>query len=121
MKVIFFFNKIYDKIEEDREHNGEMFDKDFLEYMKKESNEGKRLEKNQMKQRKPELGKIVLQNDYVPKVELSKRHVSLNLLRTNSNCSANLSGSKKHRYQYDEESIASEQAQKLGALNVMMM
>jgi hypothetical protein len=110
-----YFNEIYDRIEEDRTHNGDTFDKYFLEIMKKESNEGKRLEKLKTKQSKPESGKIVLRNDYVPNLESRKRSECAEVLYRNNGYSDSMSASKKQRYEYDEESIASKQAQKLGA------
>jgi hypothetical protein len=38
---LLYFNKMYDRIEAGRETYGADFDKLFLEFMKKESNEGK--------------------------------------------------------------------------------
>jgi hypothetical protein len=116
-----YFNESYDRISNDREDNGEIFDNEFLEYMKKESNEGKRLEKLQTKQSKPDCEKIVIRNDYVPKADWSKRISSTNLFSTNSEFGESMSALKKQRYECDEHSIATEQAQKLGAINVMMM
>jgi hypothetical protein len=116
-----YFNESYDRIDKDREHSGEMFDIDFLEFMKKESIEGKRLEKLQTKQIKPVSERILIRNDYVPKAVTSKRNSSTNTFSTNNDYSVGMKASKKLRTGYDEESIASEQAQKIGATNVMMM
>jgi hypothetical protein len=116
-----YFNESYDRISNDREHNGEMFDKEFLDYMKKESNEGKRLEKLKTKGSKPELEKIVIRNDYVPNPDRSKRSTHTNLFSTNCDFGGSIGASKKQRYEGVEHTIASEQAQKLGATNVMMM
>jgi hypothetical protein len=116
-----YFNQIYDSISKDRDHNGELFDNEFLEYMKKESNEGKRLEKLKTKLIKPESEKVVIRNDYVPKAERSKRIGTASIFSTNNHFCADLSASKKQRYECEELSIASEQAQKLGATTVMMM
>jgi hypothetical protein len=116
-----YFNEAYDRISNDRERNGEMFDREFLSFMKKESNEGKRLEKLQTKQSKPESEKIAIRNDYVPKPERSKRSNSMNQINTNNDFNESNSASKKLRYECDEQSIASEQAKKFSATNVMMM
>jgi hypothetical protein len=57
----------------------------------------------------------------VPKAVTSKRNSSTNTFSTNNDYSVGMKASKKLRTGYDEESIASEQAQKIGATNVMMM
>jgi hypothetical protein len=116
-----YFNEIYDKISKDRECNGEKFDKEFLDFMKKESNEGKRLEKLQTKQSTPELERISIRNDYVPKADRSKRYSDLNLCTTNNDSNDNMIQSKKLRYEGDEESITREIAKRLGATNEMMV
>jgi hypothetical protein len=116
-----YFNEAYDRISNDRERNGEIFDRDFLSFMKKESNEGKRLEKLQTKQSKPESEKIAIRNDYVPKQERSKRSNSMNQIITNNDFNESNSALKKLRYECEEQSIASEQAKKFSATNVMMM
>jgi hypothetical protein len=116
-----YFNGIYDRISNDRERNGEMFNKEFLEFMKKESNEGKRLEKLQTKQSKPESERIYIRNDYVPKADRSKRSSDLNQCSTNNDSNDNIIPPKKIRYERDEESIASEIAKRHGATNLMMM
>jgi hypothetical protein len=116
-----YFNDMYDRIEEDRENNGYGFDNYFLDFMKKESNEGKRLEKLQLKQTKPEAEKIKLRNDNEPKTNKSYRNDDESFKSKNGAFSDSVRATKKTRIEYDDESIAIEQAQRLGATDVVMM
>jgi hypothetical protein len=116
-----YFNEMYDSIKADRENNGVVFDKYFLEFMKKESNEGKRQEKIQTKQGKPETEKIKLRNDIEDTEYSSKRNVADNFKSSNDEYCESFRASKKHRREFDDESIAIEQAQRLGATDVAMM
>jgi hypothetical protein len=109
-----YFNNIYDKIEQDRDDNGDKFDEYFLEYMRTESNEGKRLDKLQTKQSKPVIETIVLRNDWDRAQERKKRNRNHELSETKK-------GSKKYRIDLNEDEIAAEQAQRLGASCVVMM
>jgi hypothetical protein len=116
-----YFNDMYDKIEEDREKYGDQFDTYFLEFMKKESNEGKRQEKLQLKQNKPETEKIKLRNDNMPNENKKKRIADDRFKCSNDTYVETVRAPKKHQREYDEVSIANEQAQRLGATDVAMM
>jgi hypothetical protein len=116
-----YFNEMYDRIETDRENHGEEFDMYFLEYMKKESNEGKRLEKLQTKQSKPETEKIKLRNDNEPRENMNKRNTADSFASSKGCYGESVRANKKHQRGYDDESIANEQAQRIGATNVAMM
>jgi hypothetical protein len=115
-----YFNLAYDKIEVDRENNGDKFDDDFLEYMRNESEEGKRLDKHQMKKSKPVLETIVIRNDWERSQQRNKRKTSMNLKEMNNELVKEKKGSKKHRRELSDEEIAAEQGQKLGATCVFV-
>jgi hypothetical protein len=116
-----YFNEMYDRIKTDRDTYGVDYDKYFLEFMKKESNEGKRQEKLQTKIGKPETEKIKLRNDIEDDVDNSNRNEDHSFKSSNGIYCDSVRASKKQRCEFDDESIANEQAQRLGATDVAML
>ena len=72
-----YYNRMFDKVQQDRQKNGESFDEYFLEYMNKESDEGKRLEKKEMERKKHgDDEEIVIRMEYIPPPLVGKRAAS---------------------------------------------
>jgi hypothetical protein len=88
--------------------------------MKNESDEGKRLDKHQMKQSKPVVETIVIRNDWERSQQRNKRKTCTEFNEMNNELTKEKNGTKKHRKELSDEDIAAEQGQKLGATCVFV-
>jgi hypothetical protein len=109
-----YYNEMYDRVLEDRKENGKDFDEFFLNYMKQNSDEGKRLEKHKKKERVEATPVIKCKRDLPPIME------GTNI--SNHNVSGYVSkGTKKQRCELSDEETAIEQARRAGATNIALM
>jgi hypothetical protein len=102
-----YYNNRYDEIVEDRVGHGQKFNEHFIEYMKNNSDEGKRLEKHKKRPTVETTTIVKCRRDMPPLMGGATISHDENSHKEN--------GSKKQRFEQTDEEIAMEQARKLGA------
>jgi hypothetical protein len=102
-----YYNDMYDKILEDRNDNGHSFNEHFLEYMKLNSDEGRRLDKHKKRPTVEAPAIIKCRRDVPPLMD--------GAMFSNDEYSNKENGSKKQRFEQTDEEIAIEQARQVGA------
>jgi hypothetical protein len=124
-----YYNEMYDRVLEDRKDNGKDFDEFFLNYMKQNSEEGKRLEKHKKKERVEATPVIKCKRDLPPIMEgtnTSNGDEYTQYRNKNTNGKLSVSGyvrkgTKKQRCELSDEETAIEQARRVGATNHALM
>jgi hypothetical protein len=116
-----YYNEMYDKVVEDRNNNGKNFDIYFLEYMMKNSEEGKRAEKQKNRKTLHTEEAVKCRRDLPPMMGGSP-------VITTDECSIPedegimmTDASKKRRFENVEERIAREQARRAGASHYLKL